>query len=48
VTFEDFVATKPRFATQVLFDDGSEDFDSGSSSDDMNSADTYSYYNSGS
>ncbi|MBU2867063.1 TadE/TadG family type IV pilus assembly protein [Pacificibacter marinus] len=49
LTFTDFVVTKPRFATQVLFDDGSEDDDGGGdSSDDISGTDTYSYYNSGS
>jgi hypothetical protein len=47
LTFEDIVATKPRFATQVLFDDGSEEDTSGDTSDDMSGTDTYSYYNSG-
>ncbi|RPE72012.1 hypothetical protein EDD53_1149 [Pacificibacter maritimus] len=40
----DFVATKPRFATQVVFDDGSSGGGTPASGDDVQPTDTYGTY----
>jgi hypothetical protein len=44
VSFADFVATKPRFATQVLFDDGGQETGESSTGDDVEPSDSYGTY----
>jgi Flp pilus assembly protein TadG len=45
--FSDFVATKPRFATQVLFDDGTGTGSSSDGSTEIAPEDTYDRYGGG-
>ena len=47
MTFSDFVATKPRFATQVLFDDGSGSGPADATPVDVEAEDTYNRYGGG-
>lgn len=47
LSFPDLVATKPRFATQVLFDDGSGSSTSDEAPVDVASEDTYDRYDGG-